>query len=280
VNGPFLRRTPELLDIRRTADVTRPLTETQEPNRGNQVVLLPPGGEPDADGVVEGVVMGTGVDTRVSNTNAERLFVALGLDVVQCVGEKSVRICSPADFLVPDQVWPQVQAVIHFGTGNSRLTAVVDWLHGTVLSVPAETIRVNARYSVTYPPGTGCQDCTKLPVFRATATIGYGGASPVRARHTKLVQLPAPGDTKLVQAPAFATSLTILPGAGSTVSASLFGFGEGYSVPVAPIGQLSNVNQYSVEDAFVRFGGQWFVRVKNENTSGPAFAFLVFGMPF
>jgi hypothetical protein len=273
MNGPSIFSRPgEIGPPRETVAVDRPLTETIESNRGGFAILHPPR-------VISGTSFGENknlsVDLRTKYSSGERYAVSLGIGIDPGIDKNNSprqhrAKASCFDFLessgAASFVWPRVTARFEWGTGSAAFAAEVDVVNGSVVSVPAETLRVSARYDVDLPKFLELPDrCIALPVYRVQACVSYGQQGKRPPTLTRLVALAASGDAVDVAIPMFATAVTLLPVSGSSVSATTFGLGMGLSVDV-----LSRVQQ-------VLQNGDAFVRVANTSSpSAPAYAFLVF----
>lgn len=160
-------------------------------NRGNTAKICPPD---------EHVSV---VDARIPGGCAwgDQLLVCLGLQWID------VDACK-----VPQQMnaFAGVRAIIKWGIGTIGLgsngfSAEVDWLHGTIVAIPAENICVEARYVV-----CGDAKCVELPAANIAAGLAYGsgGHVPNPARLTEFVLLQTNVDVAVVPVPNFAIGVS------------------------------------------------------------------------
>lgn len=155
---------------------------------------------------------------------------------------------------------PAVRAEITWGIGSASFFAVADFLHGTVLGLVAENIRVCASY-VTLGC---CPDRKHLPCFAVSAGFGYAArsANSNPARLTKHVRVPA-GQSKRIRVPPFALSLTGLPIESRPFDLRVLGGCGSLGVTYHVAAPLSNVGMHLVENALPLFNGARFVDVFN-----------------
>jgi hypothetical protein len=236
-------------------DPTRPLSQSTPNNRGA------------IRRIEAGQILNVADARMVPNVVGEDISVVLGLTVE---GDDE-------DFLVDAPVDSLVRACVTWGLGSAEFRAELDWMNGTILTVPAEQINVRASYKremLGSDPGP-------CPVFCLAAGFAYGrvGKNSNPARLTELVQLDAPGDSKQIRIPNFATSFTVVLVEPSTsAQLDVYGFGTGYSNRIMITSPMSNVGQFDVENAFPIRNGARFVKVTNVNTTGELIAYVIFGL--
>lgn len=175
---------------------------------------------------------------------------------------------------------PFVRAIIQWGIGGITFSAECDFLHGTMLSVPAENLIISARYlALTRSWNPQCDPCC-LPTYRVSAGLSIGGAGRGNhpARLTELAQMEKPGDSAFVAIPPFATSFTVLPIQDSKVSVDMLSCGRAYRVRNVIVSPLSNESQNNTTESVPIFNGARYLEVINRNESGPAYAFVIFGL--
>ena len=238
-------------------DPTRPLSESTPNNRG----------------AIREIHAGQSLavaDARTTpNKVAEDINVVLGISTIG-VEQNSVTD-EPVDSLV--------RACVRWGIGSAEFQAEVDWLNGTVLTVPAEQIYVSARYDRFFVGGS---DPATPPVFCLSAGFAYGraGKNSNPSRLTERVTVLTPGDSQELRIPNFATSFTVVLVEPSTsAKVEVYGFGRAFANQINIVSPMSNVGQFDVEDAFPLRNGAKFVRITNTNSGSQSlYAYVIFGL--
>ena len=182
------------------------------------------------------------------------------------------------DFVTDEAVDSAVTACITWGLGSAEFRAEVDWIDGTVITIPAEQINIRATYERTF---VGDTDPACPPAFCLAAGFAYGcrGKNSNPARLTKYVEILDTNGTQQIKIPNFATSFNVvLVTPSTTAQVDVFGFGAGLANRVVITAPSSNVSQYDVENAFPLRNGARFLKVTNTNQSGPLRAYVIFGL--
>ncbi len=268
--------------IHLSADALAPLTmNTDDTVRGSTRKIAAPS-------VVKGWRCGCG---RVKNcvceqpsTSADLVNTTVGsaprrasmLGVVLGIQNDSARLLPPVEGGGFDAA---VCAEIVFGIGGASFTVQCDWLSGTQVAMVAENVRVTAHYEERALPWAEeqCDPCP--PCFTVSAGVGYqqSGRNSNPARRTVLAAIEQPAAIEDIPFPDYAISFTVLPITG-TIGVKQVGRGTLLDVPYSIASPLSNAGQHDVENAFPRRNGARVLRVRNEGMSGPAAAWIVFGL--
>lgn len=248
----------------------RPLTsQVNDINRGNEEVIGPKtrGKGPKGTTLIAGF--------HPNCVRGELIGVVLGL----------CRVDEPADLTgITNQGYylPAVRAHLWWGLGGVTFNATCDYIHGTVVGLVAEGVRVCAEYvcwkrSI---PDDLLPPKTCLPCYKVKAGFGYGArnynSNP--ARLTEFVVVKTAGDTERIEIPPFAISVTVQPIGTSSVSIDVLGYCEKPIVHYDIATPLTNAGQHNVENALPLYNGAVYIDVKNENESEPLEAFVIFGL--
>lgn len=175
---------------------------------------------------------------------------------------------------------PALRAHLEWGLGGATFTARVDFLNGTSIALVAECLKVCAEYVIW---GDSCAPW--LPVYRASAGVGYFGTRAVSSNPARLTELAcaAAGARERIPIPPFAVSVTIQPiddpssPAPSPIRASVVG-PRGPAVRYDVAHPLTNAAQDNTIDALPLFNGARFVEIDNTGGAGPLAAFVIFGL--
>lgn len=259
-------------------DVSRPLAPVPPANRGATKVIDPPFSL--AAGNTLASTRAPVVDLRswAGCATPEALIVSLGRSAVRTPNGPT----APPD--VPGFILPRIRAHVRWGVGGSAsFEALVDWQHGTQLTIGAEYVQVEAIYDVVTEPWafpTDFDPCD-LPVYNLAAGVSYGSVAVNSnpARLTEIVQIETPGAPETIIAiPPFATSFTAFTHSDVEIaSVRQVGFGTSYatehqfSAPTDP-------TDYCVEDAIPIWNGAETLRISNLSDGGPLHLFIVFGL--
>lgn len=246
-------------------DALAPFSPTPPNNRGGSIKLAPPAGS-TAVGPSLSVL-----DTRTDGNRRARLIgVQLGIRLDRG---------STQDFLVNEFTKGSVVAELSWGIGSSEdFRAECDWVHGTQISVLAETVQLSARYEKSTFPWAPAPADTPYPTFVANAGVAYGAMPRISsgARLTKFVHLE-PGASADVPIPPFALSFTIIPTffGLAQITATVRSFGL-YSAAYTINAPLTNTAQHDVENSFPLFNGAEIITVTNPSQQNRAVAAVVF----
>ncbi len=248
-----------------SCDALAPFTVTPPNNRGGSQRLVPPVG---ASAVGPSLAV---FDTKGDGVRRAQLIgVQLGLRL-----EKG----KPADYLVNQFARGSVVAELTWAIGSStEFRAECDWMHGTQISVLAETVQVAARYEKSTFPWAPAPEDTLYPTFVVNGGVAYGAMNRISsgARLTKFAYLE-PQESVNIPIPPFATSFTIIPTlfglAQVTATVRSFGLVTASYVIDAP---LRNTGQHNVENSFPLFNGAEFVTITNASEQSRAVAAVVF----
>lgn len=227
------------------AETVRPLVTASDNNRGSCVHVGPDH--------INDLVTIVDVTTPCPGV-AEPIQITLAVDV----DAGSAADCLDAFVL------PQIRALITWGVGGTYFQAEVDFLNGTLISLSAETIKVQAFYKLVTVPEGCCPEC--LPTFRVKAALGYGCIS--RAQLTEIVVLSGEGDCERVEIPPFARSVSVMTSDGEPVDVDVVGFGTCFRTGcrVKACG----------EDHIPIWNGAKFVEVRSRTDHQPITVALVF----
>jgi len=228
----------------------RPLSGLDSNSRGMTLVLPPPtiSGAP---GTVNESGFRTLVDMRSRGPDSELLNITLNLMLGDGLDDRTI-------FPFGNNV-PMVQAVLDWGIGGAQFSAVCDWLQGTQLSIPANTLRVSAQYvNVQNLAGPA------PPSFIVSAGLSYGntGRMSSPARFTERLQiLPGfPVDRKI---PKYATGFAIASNSPCLIDVGPF---VGGLLQYSFVPPMSNAGQRNVENSFPLPNGVRSITITN--TSG------------
>jgi hypothetical protein len=205
--------------------------------------------------------------------------------LVITLGRKPLRLtagpATPPE--IAGLIMPRIRAQVKWGVGGSAaLEALVDWQHGTQITISAEYVEISAIYDVvTEPWDPATLDPCDLPSYDVAAGVGYGSISVNSnpARLTEIVQLQTPASAPVdISIPPFATSFTVYT-MGGTEEATIqqLAFGVGFNTTHV-FGPGTDPTQYLVENAIPIWNGAELLRVTNTSDSGPLHAFIVFGL--
>lgn len=217
-------------------ETVRPMSGLDANSRGMTIVLPPPVSA--GPGLVSESGFRTLVDMRSRGPDAELINVTLDIQLGSGLDDRTIFPFGTH--------FPTVQAILEWGIGGAQFSAICDWLQGTQLSIPGNTLRVSAQYvnvaGAAPPP----------PSFIVSAGLSYGniGRMSSPARFTDRVSLGA-GATVDRKIPKYATSFTL---ASATSCTALVGpFSNPILYSFSP--PLSNAGQRNVENNFPLFNG-------------------------
>lgn len=170
---------------------------------------------------------------------------------------------------------PYVRALISWGTGSDgQFNAEVDFVLGTQISIPANVIRVNAKYLIFKNKNIGTVNPEiyfKLPKFKVTAGVGYG-ASGRSATLTEIVQLNDIGESIELQIPQYTTSFSVEVVGSSSANVKMYGFAKNLATEFTFVGGDFPKHVHL-------FNGARFLEISNANVDNtPLFAFVVYNL--
>ena len=232
-------------------DVSRPLASVPAANRGASKELYPS----------ENLATDPFARTERQVVDARTGGCVIAEALVVTLGRRPLRLANGPR--TPESLttllMPRVRAHLTWGVGGSAaLDALVDWIHGTQITISAEYAQVSAIYDVvTEPWAPATIDPCELPTFEVSAGVGYGSISVNSnpARLTEIVQLHNPGDTQMIPIPAFAVSFSVFVlGDTEAVQVKQAAFGTAYNT-LHDFGAPSDPSQYRVENAIPIWNG-------------------------
>lgn len=234
----------------------RPLCDRDIVNLGNKHVV-----EPNGPRVIV-------VDLRARCVIGESLAVVFGVDPICDAGKNRSDPCDQ-----PENKFVLLRGHVVWGLGNARFEASVDILNGTIISLPAETIRVDAEMIViernnSVPEG-------KIAPVEISAGFAYSVAGKHPARLTEVVQFTELGGRVRVPVPRFAQNFTVIPIAGQTIQAEPLAFGPGVSPQYIFTGPIVSNGQ-----SFYPLIGVKCIEITNLGPDPFLGAFVVFGLDF
>lgn len=232
----------------------RPLDGIPETNRGNSEVIVP--------------------------NDEPRLVVDLHAEASQKYGEiLSVVIvtdnggCDPCTF--PEDVIVLLRGILTFALGCVTFKAVIDIINGVIISIPAETVYVQAQMLVLPKIGTDPNVCHNVPPVTVSAGIAYYNLARSTARLTEVAQVPV-GGRKRIPIPAFAVSFTVLPSGAGLAETEIITFGPGFSPKHLSQGPLTNLGQFNIVESVPLPNGAKCIEVANLSVVDPLIADIVF----
>jgi len=207
------------------------------------------------------------VDARSQGEDAEQIQVCLGFETqgeLFNAGFSDVNIAS--------------QALLEWGIGGASFKAKCDWLQGTILSLPANFLRVSA-----IPPSNTLAGPTPVPpfVYSVGLAYGYGKRHCNTARLTEAqVSLGIGATSAQFLIPKFAVSYQIVVRAAIEVPLNINQVGPS-GLPPNVTHQYSNINNSGGQQDYmfpiVSGARKLFV----ENISGVAVKFhVIWGLAF
>ncbi len=196
----------------------------------------------------------------------------IGIDIAGATGELDAANVGAENFpgTVAPIAWPPIVACIRWGVGGARATALVDFVNGTVVNVPASALDVWA----IVPP-----DAVNAPgtsgIYTLSAFVSPGVPRPGNAQRTVFVgELELAEESDIFVVPAFAKRVTVIgcdpvttPGVAPAVTVAYLRFWQ------SPDG-TNNVGNFlvsgNVPASFnVPNGGMYFSVVSGMSTDAP-----------
>lgn len=252
-------------------DLPGPLANKNPINLGNSIILsqgdkpkqiieLPKSGVQVATCTIDVIL-----DIRVKKNNNSLSCLKLSTDD----DNNPINVAS---------VQPLIRAHIKWGTGsNGEFEAEVDFVNGTQLSFPAETITVIGKYLVTHGDNEiNPEALCKLPTFELN--VGFGmGAVGKNATLTEFVSIKEPGAKKTIQIPQYATVFTVQPTEDSSAIARMFGFAKNLATKYR-FTAGGGPDEFGIGQNIRIFNGARFLEITNDNASGTLDTFIIFGL--
>lgn len=104
-------------------------------------------------------------------------------------------------------LWPQLEAIVEWGTGGASSRAYVDFMNGVQINLSASWLRVRAAIKSTQRSGV----IGKSGAYVLTSHVGPGFTSPGRAQNTVYVgEADAAGETEVFAVPPFAKHVRLV----------------------------------------------------------------------
>jgi hypothetical protein len=228
----------------------RPLAGARPNNRGNSILVEIPSLPIGTTSQTTSTIVET---PRDNGADAEMITVTLGIQQ-----QNADVAVDPVDNII------RVTAIITWGTGGAIFSAEIDWLNGSVFSIPASYISIKARVDT-------FQGATPPPNLVLSASLGYGNVSAHRSSKTRLTTpfslSGAAGvnpSTGFILLPPFVTSFGIVA-TNTPPSLSILLVGaKPPVVPLAAYGYTDNTNgALSIESTFAIPAGTAWINVTN-----------------
>lgn len=257
-----------------------PLVQQQDANRGRGPVTLRPGEK--LPGFLD-------VPSR-NGGEGPGVLCSVVLGIARCEDRDDRREWrwdeeDEDEGMPPALFWPRVRCHLTFGLGGVTFKAKCDFIHGTILSVPMENLKLDAEYDLFKAPD--CPECP--PIFEVSAGACYYSTGHISnpARLTELVQVAGVVNSSFIEKervgiPKFALGFSVQPITiggilPPDINVDIVRFGH-LRTSVVIKSPLTNAGQINVENSFPISNDVSHLEISSSVPGTAVSAFIVFNL--